>query len=160
VHCIIIGLKWLCCASISSAASKQPMNTCIQPSNNESMPETIIHHLIICLQPSCMPLLLCSHSHTLTLTHTSRLSRQPNRYREQAEKTAAGFVERLQEMAMAMPQMCCALYLQALSHPRQVGCQVVLSDLKKCPDVAQNICAHHCSVVCVQLCISFRFGCV
>ena len=48
-----------------------------------------------------------------------------NRYHEQAEKTAAGFVERLQEMALAMPQMCCALYLQALAHPRQVTCQPV-----------------------------------
>ena len=27
----------------------------------------------------------------------------------------------LQEMALAMPQMCCALYLQALGHPRQVS---------------------------------------
>jgi hypothetical protein len=51
-----------------------------------------------------------------------------NRYHEQAERTAAGFVERLQEMALAMPQMCCALYLQALAHPRQVTCQSVCSD--------------------------------
>lgn len=41
-------------------------------------------------------------------------------YQERAEKTAAGFAARLQEMALAMPQMCCALYLQAVGHPRQV----------------------------------------
>ena len=36
------------------------------------------------------------------------------------QRTAAAFAERLQEMALAMPQMCCSLYLQALHHPRQV----------------------------------------
>ena len=29
-------------------------------------------------------------------------------------------------MALAMPQMCCALYLQALGYPRQVGSPSVL----------------------------------
>ena len=79
-----------------------------------------------------------------------------NRYHEQAERTAAGFVERLQEMALAMPQMCCALYLQALAHPRQVTCQSVCSDKpvfltpfvsqEKNPDVAHSAaftCTHH-----------------
>lgn len=42
------------------------------------------------------------------------------RYHVKAQKTAAAFTERLQEMALAMPQMCCALHLQALGHPRQV----------------------------------------
>lgn len=42
------------------------------------------------------------------------------KYREKGQKTAAAFAERLQETALAMPQMCCSLYLQALHHPRQV----------------------------------------
>lgn len=42
------------------------------------------------------------------------------RYRGKAQRTVAAFTQRLQEVALAMPQMCCALYLQALGQPRQV----------------------------------------
>lgn len=61
------------------------------------------------------------------------------RYREQAVKTAAGFVERLQEMALAMPQMCCALYLQALPHARQV----IISGAPDAPETQALLAAAH-----------------
>ena len=62
------------------------------------------------------------------------------RYREKAEKTAAGFAERLQEMALAMPQMCCALYLQALGHPRQVCCALASSHSPEAFSACQVVC--------------------
>ena len=41
-------------------------------------------------------------------------------YRERGEKTTGAFADRLKELPLAMPQMCCSLYLQAAGHLRQV----------------------------------------
>jgi uncharacterized protein YyaL (SSP411 family) len=40
--------------------------------------------------------------------------------RARAQKCAAAFEERLREVPVALPQMCCSLYLLSLGHPRQV----------------------------------------
>jgi len=42
-----------------------------------------------------------------------------SRYRERGERTTGAFADRLKQMPLAMPQMCCALYLQAAGHLRQ-----------------------------------------
>ena len=41
--------------------------------------------------------------------------------RRRAEKAVSAFGERLEEVPLAMPQMCCCLHLLELGHPRQVG---------------------------------------
>jgi len=43
-------------------------------------------------------------------------------YRERGERTTGAFADRLKQMPLAMPQMCCALYLQAAGHLRQARC--------------------------------------
>jgi hypothetical protein len=49
------------------------------------------------------------------------VARPGGRFRERARRATAGFATRLEEMALAMPQMCCSLYLMAGGCPRQVG---------------------------------------
>lgn len=68
------------------------------------------------------------------------ISGEPGRrYQERAEKTAAGFAARLQEMALAMPQLCCALYLQAIGHPRQV----IIAGVPDAPETQALVAAAH-----------------
>ena len=63
------------------------------------------------------------------------------RYRERAEQTAAGFGSRLQELPLAMPQMCAALHqLAAPPHARQVcsGVQSVCMAGARCQTRMQH----------------------
>ena len=42
------------------------------------------------------------------------------RYKERAEATAGAFQERLADIPLALPQMCCSLFMAAAGHLRQV----------------------------------------
>ena len=42
------------------------------------------------------------------------------RYQERGRQTTSAFAGQLEVLAQAMPQMCCAMYVQAASHLRQV----------------------------------------
>lgn len=42
------------------------------------------------------------------------------RYKERGRRTTSAFAGQLEQVALAMPQMCCAMYVQATSHLRQV----------------------------------------
>ena len=41
-------------------------------------------------------------------------------YRERGVATTSVFSRRLEEVALAMPQMCCSMYFQSAGHLRQV----------------------------------------
>ena len=53
--------------------------------------------------------------------HATREVSPRRRYQERGRKTTAAFGARLSEVPLAMPEMCCALYLQAAGYLRQVG---------------------------------------
>lgn len=44
----------------------------------------------------------------------------PDRYQERGVKTTSAFAGQLEQVAQAMPQMCCSMYIQASPHLRQV----------------------------------------
>ena len=68
------------------------------------------------------------------------------RYRERAERTAAGFSSRLRELPLAMPQMCAALHqLAAPPHARQVF-NSVQSFCMAVPDVRQVGSSTECTM--------------
>ncbi len=64
----------------------------------------------------------------LPVSQTLRL----RRYRERGVKTASAFAGQLEQVALAMPQLCCSLYLQAAGHMRQV---VLFSDMQNCTQI-------------------------
>eukprot|EP00208_Stichococcus_sp_RCC1054_P002857 CAMPEP_0206140746 /NCGR_PEP_ID=MMETSP1473-20131121/10535_1 /ASSEMBLY_ACC=CAM_ASM_001109 /TAXON_ID=1461547 /ORGANISM="Stichococcus sp, Strain RCC1054" /LENGTH=783 /DNA_ID=CAMNT_0053535017 /DNA_START=195 /DNA_END=2546 /DNA_ORIENTATION=+ len=61
------------------------------------------------------------------------------KYRDRGVATTSAFGELVDEMALAMPQMCCSLYLQSIGHPRQV----VMSGKQGSPDSEALIEAAH-----------------
>lgn len=82
---------------------------------------------------SAMSMLQARHARMLVLsamlpTHTCFVARErlqansftPDRYRERGVKTTSAFAGQLEQVALAMPQMCCSMYIQASSHLRQV----------------------------------------
>ncbi|KAK9808898.1 hypothetical protein WJX72_005964 [[Myrmecia] bisecta] len=64
---------------------------------------------------------------------------QARTYEERAAAVAAAFGERLEEMPLALPQMCCSLYLQALGHLRQV----IVAGRSQSPDTQALLAAAH-----------------
>ena len=72
------------------------------------------------------PSILAAHR-----SHRSVRSACLHRYRERGERTTGAFADRLKQMPLAMPQMCCALYLQAAGHLRQAR-RVPIRDLNGC----------------------------
>lgn len=52
--------------------------------------------------------------------HAADWSDRQRRYRKRAERTAGAFQERLSDIPLALPQMCCSLFMTAAGHLRQV----------------------------------------
>jgi hypothetical protein len=68
-------------------------------------------HQLTCLRPAV------SDRYEYTLIDNCSCA---SRYLERGRQTTSAFAGQLEQLALAMPQMCCAMYVQAAGHLRQV----------------------------------------